>query len=149
VSKGKPCSICADKNRCRIDEEYVKTTDIRGTARKFRVSEDALGRHISKGHISKAIQAAANENEIKHGLNLQACAQEIYDIATGSAKDARAAKQFGAVGSCLGPAAKVIEVLSKGNETKNVNLIVTNQSIDERLAALARRRAERKTSTDQ
>lgn len=119
MSKGKPCSICADKNRCQIDEEYLKTTDIRGTARKFHVSEDALGRHISKGHISKAIQAAANENEIKHGLNLHTCAKEIYEIATGSAKDARAAKQFGAVGSCLGPAAKVLEILNKGNDDED------------------------------
>jgi hypothetical protein len=136
VSKGKPCSICADKNRCKIDEWYIKTTDIRGTARKFRVSEDALGRHISKGHISKVIEAAVNDSEKKRGLDLQACAQEIYDIATSSAIEAKKARQFGAVGSCLAPAAKIIDVLSKG-EPQNINLnMSTDSDLDAKLERL-------------
>jgi hypothetical protein len=113
VSKGKPCSICADKNRCKIDEWYVKTADIRGTARKFRVSEDALGRHISKGHISKVIQAAVNDSEKERGLNLQACAQEIYDLCLSGAKKAEK-QDLRALGSCLGPAVKVLELLNTG-----------------------------------
>ena len=127
MSKGKPCSICADKNRCRIDEEYVKTTDIRGTARKFRVSEDALGRHISKGHISKVIEAAANEIKKQNGLDLATCAKEIYDLAMDSAKAAKKANQFNAIGTCLGPAAKVLDILSKG-EPSNINLNVSSDA---------------------
>jgi hypothetical protein len=141
VSKDKPrCSICADKNRCKIDEWYIRTADIRGTARKFRVSEDALGRHISKGHISKAIQAAANENEIKHGLNLHECARTIYDLAVDGAKEAKAAKQFNAIGSCLQPAAKILDILSKG-EPQNMNITVTSDSdLDAKLERLITKR---------
>jgi hypothetical protein len=118
VAKSKPprCSICADKNRCAIDLEYIRSRDQRGTARKFKVSEDALWRHIDKGHISEAVKASENVNLANHGLNMQTCAQEIYEVAVGSAKDARAARQFGAVGSCLNPAAKVLEILNKGND---------------------------------
>ncbi len=114
MRKGRPCSICVHKNRCQIDEEYLKTTDIRGVARKFRVSEDALGRHISKGHISKAIQAAANEKAIQTGLDIQKCAKEIYDLCFGAAQDARG-KDLRALGSCIAPAVKVLEILNKGD----------------------------------
>jgi hypothetical protein len=116
VSKGKPCSICIHNKRCQIDEEVTRTADIRGTARKFRVSEDALGRHVNKGHVAEKVKKAQEAEDINHGLNLQACAQEIYDLAIGSAKDARAEKQFSAIGSCLGPAAKVLDILQKSNE---------------------------------
>ena len=118
MSRGKLCSICAHKNRCQIDEWYTKTKDIRRTARKFRVSEDALGRHIRKGHLSDYIKLAVNVELKEQGLNLYKCIQEIYDIATGSAKDARDARQFGAVGSCLTAASKALDVLNKGDGGK-------------------------------
>jgi len=114
----KPCSICIHKNRCRIDEDIFIMRDIAAVARKYRVSEDALGRHVNKGHIPKAIESAANEKDVQTGLNIQKCAQEIYNIATGSAKEARAESQFSAVGSCLGPATKVLDILSRGEESK-------------------------------
>lgn len=113
MSKGKPCSICADKNRCKIDEWYVKTGDIRGTARKFRVSEDALGRHISKKHISQLIVDAATDSIKEHGLNLHTCAKEIYDLCLSGAKKAEK-QDLRALGSCLGPAVKVLELLNTG-----------------------------------
>lgn len=112
------CTICADKNRCAIDQCVVKGEPIRRIASHFGVGEKSLERHVKAGHVSKAIESAANDSEKKRGLDLLACAQEIYEIATGSAKDARAAKQFGAVGSCLAPAAKVLEVLKKGEPEK-------------------------------
>jgi hypothetical protein len=117
VSKTKKpkCSVCADKNRCAIDESYIKTADIRGTARKFHISEDALGRHISNGHISKAVQAAEDSKLIEHGINLQSSAQEIYDLCLRAANKAEK-KDLRSFGSCISPAVKVLEILSKGSE---------------------------------
>jgi hypothetical protein len=118
----KKCFICSNKNRCQIDELILSKTPYNTIAHQFKISGknpiDTIKNHVRYGHISKTIQAAANEREIQIGLNLATCAKEIYEIATGSAKDARIAKQFGAVGSCLGPAAKVLEVLSKGDPDK-------------------------------
>ena len=124
----KPCSICVHKKRCQIDQSYLKTQDIAAIAKQYRVSEDALGRHVRNKHISEIIEAAHNESQIKTGLEISACAKEIYDVALGSAKDARAARQFGAVGSCLNPAAKILEILNKGKEDnmgKGASAIIT------------------------
>ena len=115
----KPCSICVHKKRCQIDQSYLEMQDIAAVAKKYRVSEDALGRHIRKKHISRVIEAAAIETKTKIGLDIQKCAQEIYDIATGSAQDARSIGQFGAIGGCLGAAAKVLDILNKGPEDRS------------------------------
>lgn len=119
----KKCFICSHKNRCQIDELILSKTPYNTIAHQFKIPGknpvDTIKNHVRYGHIPKSIKAAANENDIKTGLNLQTCAQEIYDIATGSAKDARVARQFGAVGSCLGPAAKVLEILNKGEPQDN------------------------------
>jgi len=112
------CSICYHKKRCEIDKSVLETNDIASVAKLYRISESALGRHVRNKHISKIIEAAAIENDKSTGLDIQKCAQEIYDIATGAAKDARAIGKFGPVGSCLSPAAKVLEILNKGNDDK-------------------------------
>jgi hypothetical protein len=86
--------------------------------------------------VSKAILEAEKESEVKRGLDLQKCAQEIYDLALESAKDAKKAKQFNAIGSCLQPAAKVIDILSKG-EPQNINLnMSTDSDLDAKLERL-------------
>lgn len=119
------CSICADKNRCQIDIEYTKTHDQRGTARKFKVSEDALWRHINKGHISEVAKSVVAEGEKEHGLNIQACAKEIYDLCLRGAKKAES-QDLRALGSCVAPAVKVLEILNKGNDdlTKGRSAII-------------------------
>ena len=56
------CSICKHEARTKIDKALLLPgASLRGIARTFRVSEDALSRHIKKGHIphkTKEIQAA-------------------------------------------------------------------------------------------
>ena len=76
----------------------------------------ALKDHRRYGHIPGNSKDTANDSEKRQRLDIEKCIQEIYDIATGSAKDAREAKIYGAVGSCLNPATKVLEILNKGNE---------------------------------
>ena len=51
------CSVCAHSNRKQIDSELAGGGGIRGIARKYRVSEDAISRHRS--HLAEAVVRAA------------------------------------------------------------------------------------------
>jgi hypothetical protein len=109
------CSICLSKNRCHIDECLTKGVSYRDIARQFNVSKDAVERHVNKGHVSKIIKAAAIENDVKTGLNIQKCAQDIYDLCFRAAQKAES-QDLRSLGSCIAPAVKVLEILNKGNE---------------------------------
>jgi hypothetical protein len=109
---------------------------MRRIAARFDVGVKSLERHVKSGHVSKAILEAEKESEVKRGLDLQKCAREIYDLALESAKDAKKAKKFNAIGSCLQPAVKVIDILSKG-EPQNINLnMSTDSDLDAKLERL-------------
>ena len=115
------CKVCDHPNREKIDAAIVSGTRNSTIFHEWVGSGNeeswiqAFKDHKRNKHITKKIITANEASEIKAGLDLQKCAQEIYDIAIGSAKDARQAKQFGAIGSCLAPAAKVLDTLNKGN----------------------------------
>lgn len=51
------CSVCLSSQREDIDRALVGGEPLRGIARTFRVSEDALGRH--KPHVSTTLAKAA------------------------------------------------------------------------------------------
>ena len=132
----KPCSICSHKKRDQIDKCLINKTSYRNIKERFGVSLGALNRHVNDGHIKEKIQKSKDLEDAVEGLDLQKCAQEIYDLALESAKDAKKAKQFNAIGSCLGPAAKVIDILSKG-EPQNINLnMSTDSDLDAKLERL-------------
>lgn len=57
------CSICTNKKRSEIDKLLLNGDSLRGVARSFRVSEDALNRHKQK-HISKALVSAQQAREV-------------------------------------------------------------------------------------
>lgn len=65
------CTICKHKSRHAIDAALVEPgASIRGIARQFRVSDDALTRHVSKGHIATKIKEAQRAHEAVAGENL-------------------------------------------------------------------------------
>ena len=118
----KKCSICTHKNRCQIDELILSKTPYRTIAHEFKIKGkdpvQTIKNHVRYNHIPQIIKEAEKNRQTQIGLNIQKCAQEIYDIATGAAQEARSEGHFNAVGSCLGPAAKVLDILSKGSEDK-------------------------------
>jgi hypothetical protein len=72
------CSICADKARKKIDAALVKEgATIRGIAATFRVSEDALARHVKNGHVLERIAKAQKAQDIVEADNLLREIQEI------------------------------------------------------------------------
>ena len=64
------CTVCAHKDREKIDCALAAREVIRGISRDFAVSEDALFRH--KAHVGQAIQRASERREERHGDNLLA-----------------------------------------------------------------------------
>jgi hypothetical protein len=68
---GRPCTICKHKARHEIDSALVSPgASLRAIAVQYRVSKDALSRHVKAGHIAEKIQKAAIAHETIAGENL-------------------------------------------------------------------------------
>jgi hypothetical protein len=113
--RGRPCSICTNKKRCQIDQCVLDGASYRLISSQFKVGEKSIERHVNAGHVSKILESAAADSERKRGLDIQKCAQEIYDLCFGTAQDIRRTDPR-CIGSLLGPAVKVLEILNKGND---------------------------------
>lgn len=117
----KKCSICSHRNRDQIDQLIVQKTPYRTIAEKFKIKAkdpiQAIKNHVRYGHISKQIREAQEKvqesEEVRQGLELGACAKEIYDLSMGAAKLAKE-EDLRAFGGCIGPAIKVLELLKPG-----------------------------------
>lgn len=86
------CSICSHDLRKKIDASIVRNADIRGTARKFKISEDALSRHVNNGHVSKKIEKKQKTQDIKETDSFLAHIQKRRDRFTQMANQARVNK---------------------------------------------------------
>lgn len=68
---GRKCSICEHKSRHDIDSALVSPgVSLRAIAVQYRVSKDALSRHIKAGHIANKIKEAQRAHEAVAGENL-------------------------------------------------------------------------------
>lgn len=149
MSKKNRCSICSHKKRKQIDQSVADGVSYRRIAEMFGVGEKSVERHVNNGHISDEIEAAAIENKIDRGTVLQNKLDVAYDLALDAAKKAKK-HDLKAFGGCISGVLKALELEVRITipEEKNVNLNVSGQTIDERLDALAKRRAERRASTN-
>jgi hypothetical protein len=76
------CTICQHKARHEIDKALVADgASIRGIARQFRVSDDALSRHVKNGHVIAKIKQAAKAQEIADADDLLGEVHESEKIA--------------------------------------------------------------------
>lgn len=72
------CSICKHQSRKAIDKALVLPgASIRGIARQFRVSDDALTRHVKGGHIEQKVAKAQQAQDIVEADDLLKEIQEI------------------------------------------------------------------------
>jgi hypothetical protein len=116
----KKCSICSHRNHDQIDQLILKKTPYRTIAEKYRIKAkdpiQAIKNHVRYKHIPKQIQTAQekshDQEEVRQGLKLQSCAQDIYDLAMDAARMAKN-EDLRAFGGCIGPAIKVLELLNK------------------------------------
>jgi hypothetical protein len=151
VSKKDRCSICSHRKRIQIDQCVTEGVSYRIIADKFKVGYNSVKRHVDNGHVAKDIEAAAIENGIDRGQMLQNKIDTAYNLALDAAKKAKK-QDLKAFGGCISGVLKALELEVRITmpEEKNVNLFVSDEStIDERLEALAKRRADRKASTHQ
>ena len=117
----KKCSVCSHRNRDQIDQLIIHKTPYRTIAEKFKIKAkdpiQAIKNHVRYGHISKQIQTAQEKvqesEEVRQGLELGACAKDIYDLSMDAARTAKG-EDLRAFGSCIGPAIKVLELLKPG-----------------------------------
>jgi transposase-like protein len=87
------CTICADKARKKIDAALVKEgATIRGIARQFGVSDDALTRHVKNGHVIARIAKAQAAQDIVEADTLLQEIQEIQGHQKTIFKEARKRK---------------------------------------------------------
>lgn len=151
MSKKDRCSICSHKKRSQIDQCVTEGVSYRIIADKFKVGYNSVKRHVDNGHVAKDIEAAAIENGVDRGKILQNKIDTAYNLALDAAKKAKK-QDLKAFGGCISGVLKALELEVRITmpDEKNVNLFVSDEStIDERLEALSRRRADRKASTHQ
>jgi hypothetical protein len=72
------CSICTHRNRDGMDKLLLRGEQLKSVARRYSVSEDALGRH--KKHIQVVIAKAATAIEQKELAYGSALLDEIGRI---------------------------------------------------------------------
>lgn len=113
------CSICVHKNRCAIDQAVTQGVSFRRIASQFKVGYKSVERHVKNGHVAADIQAAANDNQISRGKDLQQKIDEAYALALDAAKEAKNT-DLRAFGGCIGGVMKALEIEAKvkGSEGK-------------------------------
>jgi hypothetical protein len=115
------CPICKHPKRAEIEDHILKHTKSYRQMQADYGPYPALYSIHKKGHMPEKVAAAQAEQEawdIHDGFRIMKYAKEIYDEALGSAREARERKQYGAIGSCLNPATKVLELLKTDDPGK-------------------------------
>jgi hypothetical protein len=90
----------------------LKDQPVLAVANQFGVGHDSLQRHVNKGHMCKELREAHAKEYAK---DLSALIETCLDISIGSAKEARAAKDYRSIGSIMSGPYKVAEILSRGS----------------------------------
>jgi len=73
---GGQCSICNHPQRVEIDTALVSGESYRSVAKRFGVTDSAIGRHKRNGHIAEQIAKAAKKKEIKQAEQITAAVEE-------------------------------------------------------------------------
>lgn len=103
------CTICSHGERKRIDGALVEGMALRGIARTFRVSEDALARH--RDHIPGEMVKAKDAADVAAADNLLAQLQALRNKAMALLLKAEAAGDYRTVLTGVREARACLEVL--------------------------------------
>jgi hypothetical protein len=130
------CPICNHPKRVEIEDHIIKHTKSYRQMQADYGPYPALYSIHKKGHMPEKVEAAQAEQEawgIHDGFNIRKCAQEIYTAAMTSQQEARTKDRYGAVGSILAQANKVLELLNPPKElpSTNINIKLNSPSIDD------------------
>jgi len=82
-------------------------------AQDYGIKLACLHDHKRYNHLPQNLITAAQEAEEKHGIDVTALLEECLELSLGSAREARKAKAFNAIGSIMSGPYKAAEVLSR------------------------------------
>jgi len=105
------CTVCGDERRLRIEQAVIAGGSIRGIARRFGISDDALSRH-AKAHLPAKLKTAAQAEEVLTADRLLAEVQ-------GFARDAKRLQARAEKGNDVRTAIQALR-----ERTRNVELLV-------------------------
>lgn len=152
MSEHKRCVICNHPDRVLI-ESAITTAPYSTIAQQYGFKIDQIKAHVRYKHtadqITKAkdihrdlvgeklatLEASKQIEVLEQTKSIQEMAQEIYTLAVEAAQDAKKNKSFGAVGQCLSPAVKVLEIISN---VSNPNTPANNGTWEETRLAIIR-----------
>ena len=75
-SPGGQCTICNHPQRVEIDTALIGGESYRSVARRFGVTDSAIGRHKRNGHIAEQIAKVAKKKEIKQAKQIATAVEE-------------------------------------------------------------------------
>jgi hypothetical protein len=120
IIRMRQCAVCGHKKRAAIEAAIIGGVgNYPAIARQYGVKLDCLKDHKRYGHIPTEVITAAQGEEEKHGIDVADLLAECLEISLGSAREARKAGAYGAIGSIMAGPLKVAEILSRtapGNE---------------------------------
>jgi hypothetical protein len=111
----KKCSVCAHKDHYQIDRDIINGVPYPTLSHTYGLKVDSLKDHKRYGHLSKTIQEGKKAEDEKAGLELNALLEECLEISLGSAREARQARDYRAIGSIMAGPYKAAEILSRAN----------------------------------
>lgn len=76
-SPGGQCTICNHPQRLEIDKALVSGESYRSVAKRFGVTDSAVGRHKRGGHIAAQIAKVARKGEIKESRAIKKAVEEM------------------------------------------------------------------------
>jgi hypothetical protein len=129
------CTICKHPQRREMEIAVLKDQPVREVARQFGLKDQgALQRHFNHGHICKELRDEVIDAALLpvkgRANNLTALIDECLDISIGSAKEARAAKEYRAIGSIMSGPYKAAEILSRGSPGEGEKSGLDNMRLD-------------------
>jgi hypothetical protein len=127
------CTVCDHPKRSDVDRALVtRTGPMRGIARKFGMSEDALYRHAWE-HLPQTLARGVERKEAARGADLLARLSEVHEDTRAIFREARETQQAGLALQAVARLEKQLELEArllgelKDAGTTTVNLLVTSE----------------------
>jgi len=80
ISQGTRCSICYHADRLEIEKAILSGESYRRVAKRFGVTDSAIGRHVRNGHITKQVEKMAKKKKDKEIKALAAIVEEKEEL---------------------------------------------------------------------
>jgi hypothetical protein len=129
------CTICSHGSRYDIDSILVdRSKPYRDIARQYGVSKDAVGRHVSEGHVSDLLKLAADAERASRADSLL---DRIEDLQSRTLAILEAAEQehdhrmaLAAIAQARRNLEVVGEITKELNRTPTLNLLLNQEWIE-------------------